>query len=590
MSFIVEVEDVSRHFRLYRRSSDAVLELISRKVRHDELWALRNVSFNVKQGQRVGLIGPNGSGKSTLLKIIAGSMPPTSGRVVVHGSISAMLSQNWIFNSDESGIDNIRFNLLINRCPEARIEAVIEDIIEFTELGPFIYHPVRTYSSGMNARLAFAVSTAIQPEILLVDEVLSVGDAYFNGKAINRMNELCARGKALIFVSHDIQAVHRLCDTVVWLDQGSIREHGPAADVLRQYESDFRAAEDQLTRASNAVRAEQQMGLDVEDARLGPDVHRFRLIPLDLEKPLADTHFVRRIECHHGVAGRPTLPVGQDDDFGPSSPIGLDLRRSEWGRAYRRKGELCRLLFAQSGRRRGGHFMLRQALSHDAELTVVCETTSINHLQQLTLQYLDISQAQWRTGTVTERVVLRDGWERITWRCMVSGLSDASFEQGLSLIQDRERPAVAIEGAELLVAGSPSRTVKEGEPFDLAVTIRSRKPVPAVSVGVKILRADGTYVFWQPSGWDDNNLHDLDGAATAIFHFTHNYFSSGEYHVSVYCSDGWDLKRNYPYKDIFDRRVGVLTFRVLREFPAIDFGQLNMKVAVSYVREHNGPR
>jgi lipopolysaccharide transport system ATP-binding protein len=590
MSSMVEVEDISRRFRIYRRSSDVLWELISRKPRHDELWALQNISLKVKQGQRVGLIGPNGSGKSTLLKIIAGSMPPTHGRVVVHGSISAMLSQNWIFNTDESGIENIRFNLLINRCPKDRVEAVIEDIIEFTELGPFIYHPVRTYSSGMNARLAFAVSTAVQPEILLVDEVLSVGDAYFNGKAINRMNELCAKGKALIFVSHDIQAVHRLCDTVVWLDQGLIREQGPAADVLRWYESDYRAAEDQLTRASNALRIEQQIGLDLDDGHHGLDVHRFRLLPVDSDKPLTDTHFVRRIECRPDVTAGPALQVGQDDRFDPNSVMGLDLQRSEWGRPYRRQGVGCRLLFAQSGRRKGGHFMVRHALPEGSEVTIVCETTSINRLQQLTLQYLDISQARWRTATLTERVLSHDGWERVTWRCRLSDRNERSFERDLRLIQDREGPTVEIEGAELFVAGAPSRTVKEGEPFDLAVTIRSRRPVQAVSVGLKILRSDGTYVFWQPSGWDNNNLQDLDGAATATFHFTQNYFSSGDYQVSVYCSDGWDPKRNYPYKEVFDRRVGLLTFSVLREFPAIDFGQLNMKVAVSYVRDKNGPR
>jgi lipopolysaccharide transport system ATP-binding protein len=589
MSFMVEVQEISRRFRIYRRSSDAVLELLTGTVRHDELWALQNISLTVKQGQRVGLIGPNGSGKSTLLKIIAGSMPPTQGRVLVHASISAMLSQNWIFNSDESGLENIRFNLLLNRCPTARINEAIEDIIEFTELGPFIYHPVRTYSTGMNARLAFAVSTAVQPEILLVDEVLSVGDAYFNGKAITRMNELCARGKALIFVSHDIQAVQRLCDTVVWLDQGSIREHGPAADVLRHYESDYRAAEDQLTRASNAMRVGRQIGIDV-DQPWGQDVHRFRLVPDESDKAFTDTHFVRRIEYRSDVLNAGVLELGQHDCFGSSQIMGLDVRGGEWGRPYRRRGVMCRLLFSQSARHKGGHFMVRHGSSDDPEVLIVCETSSMNRLQHLMLQYLDMSRAQWLAAALVERVVLCDGWERLTWQCRLQGRDEDAFQRDVSLIQERERPSVEILGADLLIGGVPTRTVKEGEPFDLAVSIRARKSMPLVSVGVKILRADGSYVFWQPSGWGDNNLEQLDGSATVTFHFTQNYFSSGEYHVSAYCSDGWDPKKNYPYNEVFDRRVGMLTFRVLREFPAIDFGQVNIKVPVSYIRDDRGDR
>src|SRR5262249_30093789 len=148
--------------------SDIVRELLTRRNRHNLFWALRNVSFVVQEKQRLGIIGPNGSGKSTLLKIIAGTLPPTSGTVNVGGRVSAMLTLATAINPEETGLNNIRFNLMVNGCPQADVGRLTEEIADFVELGPFIYAPVRTYSAGMSARLAFTIATAIEPEILLI--------------------------------------------------------------------------------------------------------------------------------------------------------------------------------------------------------------------------------------------------------------------------------------------------------------------------------------------------------------------------------------------------------------------------------------
>ena len=587
MDDLVIVDKVSRRFSIYRRASDFIWERILRRPLHDVLWALRDISVRVCRGGRLGIIGPNGSGKTTLLKIIVGNMPPTSGRVVVNGTISALLSQNWIVNPDETGIENIRFNLLLNGCPEGKVNEAIDDIIEFTELGPFIYHPVRTYSSGMNARLAFSMSTAVSPEILVIDEVLSVGDAYFVGKAMKRMVEFCSRGKALIFVSHDVQAVQRLCDTVLWLEQGMIREYGPAAQVLQHYEADYRAAEDQLTRASNAGQERRHMGTG-EDDELECDVHSFRVVPQGSAKILGDTHFVRRIDVSGGTTAHESIGVGMDDAFGSHKSLGLEVGGCEWGRTYERGGVQSRMLLSQAGRRRGGRFVLRNTLTADEQVTIGCEATSMNKGQELSIEYLDLGKAEWVSSTGINRVVLSDGWERFTCTFLLRRLDEEDRQRGLAILRERERPKVEIEHAAFMINGRRVSVVGEHEPFDLVITVCSRRRVQRVSVGVKILRSDSTYVFWQPSGWDNNNILDLDGKADVTFHFAENYFSSGEYHVSVYCSDGWDPDHNYPYAEVFDRRVGLLTFRVQREFPAIDFGQINVRVPVSYIRHDHG--
>ena len=222
-------------------------ELLFGGMHHDRFWGLRNVSLKVFEGERVGIIGPNGAGKSTLLKVICGGLRPSSGSVRTVGSISSLLSMVPGWHEDDTGIENIKYNLMVKGVPSARVPAIIDDIIDFTELGQFIFHPVRTYSTGMSARLSFAIATAIEPEILIIDEVLGTGDGYFAWKAMKRMQEFCARGRAIVFVSHSMASVQQMCDRAVWMQHGSVRLEGEVSYVLKQYELDFRKSEDEVS-------------------------------------------------------------------------------------------------------------------------------------------------------------------------------------------------------------------------------------------------------------------------------------------------------------------------------------------------------
>ena len=220
--WVVSAEDMGKRFDIYLNDRSRLYEFFGRRSHHDEHWALRNVNFQVMRGRSFGIIGPNGAGKSTLLKIIGGITRPTEGVLRVQASLSTLLDLGLGFHQNFSGRENIRLNCaLLGMTPE-ETEARIPAIIHFAELGEFIDYPVRTYSAGMNLRLGFAIAAHTEADVFLIDEVLAVGDQYFQRRCIDKIEEFLANGKTIILVSHDLHAVRSLCDEVMWLDQWSM--------------------------------------------------------------------------------------------------------------------------------------------------------------------------------------------------------------------------------------------------------------------------------------------------------------------------------------------------------------------------------
>ncbi|MBL8860638.1 MAG: ABC transporter ATP-binding protein [Planctomycetes bacterium] len=223
-------------YRLYDKPSHRLWELLVPGLKlHREFWALRNVYLDIPHGSTVGIIGENGAGKSTLLKLLTGITRPTQGEVAVQGRVSSLLELGAGFHPEFSGRDNIRLACSILGMPDEEIEARFPGIVEFSELGDFIERPVKTYSSGMYVRLGFAVASSVDPDILMIDEALSVGDEHFKGKCVNRLNEFREQGKTTIFVSHDIGAVKSMCQHVVLLDRGEVLEQGAPERVADEY-------------------------------------------------------------------------------------------------------------------------------------------------------------------------------------------------------------------------------------------------------------------------------------------------------------------------------------------------------------------
>ena len=232
--YALKIENVTKIYRLYDKPLDRLKESLSptRKVYHRQHYALNGVSFDVKKGESLGIIGVNGAGKSTILKIITGVLNPTSGRVEVDGKISALLELGAGFNMEYTGIENIYLNGTMMGFSREEIDARLKDILEFADIGDFVNQPVKTYSSGMFVRLAFAVAINIDPEILIVDEALSVGDVFFQAKCYKKFEDFKAQGKTIIFVSHSLSSIAKYCDRVVLLNHGTKMAEGDPAEMI----------------------------------------------------------------------------------------------------------------------------------------------------------------------------------------------------------------------------------------------------------------------------------------------------------------------------------------------------------------------
>lgn len=233
----IHVNHLSKMYKLYRKPSDRLVDSLglTKKKNYQERYALTDVSFDVKKGETVGIIGTNGSGKSTILKIITGVLGPTQGEVAVDGRISALLELGAGFNYEYTGVENVYLTGTMMGFSEAEIDARLEAILEFADIGDYVYQPVKTYSSGMFVRLAFAVAINIDPEILIVDEALSVGDVFFQSKCYHKFEEFKKEGRTILFVSHDLGSITKYCDRAILLNQGNKIFEGTPKEAVDIY-------------------------------------------------------------------------------------------------------------------------------------------------------------------------------------------------------------------------------------------------------------------------------------------------------------------------------------------------------------------
>ncbi len=237
MSKAIEVRDVTKVYRLYDKNTDRLKESLglTHKCLHKDFYALNGVSFDVEEGQSVGIIGTNGSGKSTMLKIITGVLTPTSGEVTVRGKVSALLELGAGFNSEYTGIENIYMNGTMMGFSKAEMDAKLDEILKFADIGDFVYQPVKSYSSGMFVRLAFALAINVEPEILIVDEALSVGDIFFQSKCYHHMDKLRKSGTTILMVTHDMSSVLKYCDKAILLNNGDKVQEGRPGEMIDLY-------------------------------------------------------------------------------------------------------------------------------------------------------------------------------------------------------------------------------------------------------------------------------------------------------------------------------------------------------------------
>lgn len=245
MPAAIRVEAVSKQYRIYNRPADRLKETITRGrwKAHREFWALKDISFEIEAGTTTGIIGPNGSGKSTLLQIITGTLEPTHGSVWLEGRVAALLELGAGFNPEFTGIENIFMNTALMGLSRSETESLLPEIASFAEIGDFIYQPLKTYSSGMYIRLAFAAAIAVSPQILIIDEALAVGDAVFQHRCTRRIKQMQENGTTILFVSHDPGAIRALCSRAILLNGGCMEADGAPPDVLNRYQKIIMARE-----------------------------------------------------------------------------------------------------------------------------------------------------------------------------------------------------------------------------------------------------------------------------------------------------------------------------------------------------------
>ena len=237
MEIAVRAVDVSKHYDMYRRPADRLIELLTRRQHHAVFPALESVSFDVEKGETVGIIGQNGAGKSTLLKLLCGVTRPSSGTFETRGTIASILELGTGFHPEFSGRDNAALNAAILGLTPAEIRERLPHILEFSELGSFIDRPVKTYSSGMYMRLAFSVAVNVDPDILVIDEALAVGDGHFQKKCVDKIRDFQEAGKTILFCSHALYYISSICRRTLWLDRGRVMRYGPSLDVVHDYET-----------------------------------------------------------------------------------------------------------------------------------------------------------------------------------------------------------------------------------------------------------------------------------------------------------------------------------------------------------------
>ncbi|WP_175254274.1 ABC transporter ATP-binding protein [Pseudomonas sp. BMW13] len=528
----ISLRGVSKVFRRFQhpgwRALDALGWPVSHK-RYDLFQALSDVNIDIVRGEKVALIGRNGAGKSTLLRLISGQMRADSGQIVVNGQVQALMTLGTGFHPDFTGIENIRSALSYQGVSPSRMDDCVEEIADFTELDTFLQRPVKEYSAGMYARLAFAVATTITPEVLIIDEILGAGDAYFLGKCIQRMKALTSQGATILFVSHDISSVQMLCDRGIWLEGGRIRQDGPLLPVSKAYLASVREEEERRVRAKSMSLTRGQLSALTVD---GAQNSLLRLVGVDGVPP-SEPLLVRAIR--YGDTQGELGCIDMDGDQGSGSCLIVDEQFMNW----KRIDQTCWAFGDYGGRYQHAPLQITwpNAIPDGAwvQLDVRGGTGT-----PISLEQYDSAQEQYCT------LAEISGDNAQEWQSVLAPLqTDAALAQNKSAAvladlqelssDDRYGSGEArITGLGFFDAeGARRHTLISGEPAFAVIAFEADLPVLDPVPVMAIYRPDGTCAMQVIASMSGHRFDRLEGKGGIRIDFSPLLLGPGDYLVSI---------------------------------------------------------
>jgi lipopolysaccharide transport system ATP-binding protein len=547
----VRFRDVGKMYRIYPSRRDNVLDSLGlarlfpwRGVKFREFWALRGIDLDVEAGKRLGIIGRNGAGKSTLLKMMTGNVTPSHGVVEVNGRVQALLEAGGGLHPEFSGHENIYAALTYQGLSSHEIAAQTVDIEEFTELGDFLDQPLKTYSLGMQARLAFAIATTVSPEILIIDEVLGAGDAYFFTKSTERMAGLVESGATVLLVTHALEQITRFCEEAIWLERGRIVAQGPALEVIKAYQAYIRRLEDRRLRAKN--RKAQTGRYDVQAQELYADTVLLRLNVASGACDVSEAVLLRDGEPED------TVSVGDAQDA-DSTQSAFVVAESGWS-SPRAEGALCfRRMIAPEAAPGNVQFHLWTLYDESAYAVEVTYRTSVG--SAVTLEVL-------RNGEVVSDILLESSTQWRTGRLVLQAQDTAGARSPLTFEHRAADPdedvtrwpglgSLMIERVRLLGADDQERAVySAGAHMKLELVFRAQEAGRfPVTLAVILYRIDGIRVSTH-IGEPEELALELDERRTAVLDFGPLNLGDGRYVSTVVLYKVLSASGPSPYYDL----------------------------------------
>jgi len=575
----IAITGLDKRFRRFQHPGWRALDALGWPVprtRYDHFQALTGINLSIARGEKVALIGRNGAGKSTLLRLIAGQMRADAGTVQVNGQVQALMTLGTGFHPDFTGLENIRSALAYQGVSPADMAGHIEDIIEFTELDEFLERPVKEYSAGMYARLTFAVATCITPDILIIDEILGAGDAYFLGKCIQRMKALTQDGATILFVSHDMSSVQMLCDRGIWLDAGRIRQDGPLLPVSKAYLASIREQEERRLRArSMALTKGQASAIE----RGGQHISLLRLVGQDGVPPSAQA-LVRGIGYGdvHGELGHIDLAGSQSAG---GSALLVDVQHMNWQRVKPEPEESPAWAFGDfGGRYQHAPFQIVwPARQMPTDAWVQLELRASASAPVLLEQYMPEDNA-WHTLTEISPDSSPD-WHLVRtplqWPDGAPTTSASSQLAGLIAdlqpLNSHDRYGIGgikINGFGFFDADNTQRhTLVSGEAAFALIGFAAEQPVLNPVPVIAIYRPDGTCAMQVIASLSGQSFERLEGSGAIRVEFAPLLLGPGDYLVSVALFRDLNLASNlepvafdlhdrcYPLKILQPAGIGV---------------------------------